>query len=99
MDLRVSIVEIRGKCPVYQAGNSFLLKSGYVLDTKRSSPVCMHSLASILPYYVALSRGVEPEMLGLSPSRGKHARVQCLDPCEYTEGGTVVLEITRVENT
>lgn len=98
MDLRVSVVEIRGKCPVYKTGQSFLLKSGYVLDTKRSSPVCMHSLASVLPYYVALSHGVEPDVLGLSSSRGKNARVQCLDPCEYTEGGTVFLEITRIES-
>ena len=53
----------------------------------------MHALASLMPYCVALSKGVSPEELGL----GKEdvAYVQCLDPCKYTDGGTVVFEIGK----
>lgn len=94
MDLRVKIKEIEGCCPVYEIGHSIYLREGYILDTKSSAPVCMHSLASLMPYYVALSRGVEPKDLGLSgPEEGK-AYIQCLDPCKITGGGTVIFEIS-----
>ena len=53
----------------------------------------MHSLASIKPYYVVLSRGVHPRTLGLSGPREGRAYLQCLDPCDITGGGTVVFEI------
>lgn len=96
MDLRVRVVEVQGNCPVYREGDAFYLKEGYILDTGRSCSVCMHSLTSLLPYYVAVHRGVEPVALGLAPARGKPARVQCLDPCGYTGGGTVVLELSRI---
>ena len=52
----------------------------------------MHSLASIMPYYVALPKGIEPKTLGLAKEVNK-AYLQCLDPCEITGGGTVVLEV------
>jgi uncharacterized repeat protein (TIGR04076 family) len=94
MDLVVKVKDIRGRCPVYNIGDSIFLRDGYILDTKRSKPVCMHSLASLMPYYVALSRGVDAKDLGLSgPEKGK-AYVQCLDPCHLTNGGTVTLEIS-----
>ena len=67
----------------------FFLENGYIL--KLEKPICIHSLTSILPYYAALSRGVKPESLGLG--RANKAYVQCLDPCEYTGGGTVIFEI------
>ena len=47
-----------------------------------------------MPYYVALYQGVDPTILGLAKGAEK-AHVQCLDPCEYTGGGTVVFEIER----
>ena len=97
MDLKITVVEIKGNCPVYQEGDSFILKDGYILDTQRSDAVCMHSLASIFPYYIPIHRGIDPAILGLAPENSKPARVQCLDPCEYTRGGTVVLEITRIQ--
>ena len=56
----------------------------------------MHSLASILPYYNAIKHSVDPVALGLAQKPDKPARVQCLDPCVDTGGGTVVLEITKV---
>lgn len=93
MDLIVKVKEIKGTCPVYSLGDSILIRDGYILDTKNSPPVCMHSLASIMPYYVALSKGVHPRTLGLSGTKEDRAYLQCLDPCEITGGGTVIFEI------
>ena len=93
MDLKIKVVDIKGTCPVYKKGDVFYLRDGYILDNDHSCRICMHSLSSLMPYYIALGRGIEPVDLGLAPERGKPARVQCLDPCEYTGGGTVVFEI------
>lgn len=57
-------------------------------------PVCLHSLASLMPYYVALSYGVSPVELGLA-REGEVAYLQCLDPCQLTGGGTVVFSVKR----
>jgi uncharacterized repeat protein (TIGR04076 family) len=54
----------------------------------------MHSLASLMPYYVALSKGISPQALGLSGTKPNRAYLQCLDPCEVTGGGTVIFEIS-----
>jgi uncharacterized repeat protein (TIGR04076 family) len=89
--LKVKVKEIKGNCPVYKRDDSFLIVDGYKLETDK--PICMHSLASIMPYYVALGKGVSPKELGLG-DKGK-AYVQCLDPCKYTGGGTVIFEIER----
>lgn len=90
-DLRVKVVAIKGKCPVYCEGDSFVIAEGFKLVAER--PLCLHSLAAILPYYVALSRGVSPVSLGLA-REAKSAFIQCLDPCEWTGGGTVVFRIS-----
>ena len=90
-DLKVQVKEIKGRCPVYNLGDAFRIVDGYRLEA--SQPVCMHPLTSLMPYYVALSRGVLPKELGLGDSES--AYVQCLDPCEYTKGGTVIFEIRR----
>lgn len=128
--LRIEVHKVKGHCPVYKKGDTFLIKDSYKLSfdlpkrSKRSQRlkrtkrfICMHSLASIMPYYVALSRGISPKSLGLSKaiecpacpevfrrerSRGDEpdsAYVQCLDPCEYTDGGTVVFKITMSNKT
>ena len=88
--LKVSVNEIKGTCPVYKKGDIFWILEGFKLDTDKG--LCMHSLSSIMPYYVALSKGVSPQKLGLSESEA-YAYLQCLDPCEYTGGGTVVFEV------
>ena len=59
---------------------------------KSESLVCMHSLALIMPFYGALSRGISPEKLGLSLHK-EMAYIKCLYPCEYTGGGTVIFGI------
>jgi len=88
--LLVKVAEIKGRCPVYQIGDSFQIVNGFRLIAEK--PLCMHSLASLMPYYAALSRGVSPVELGLA-REGDVAYVQCLDPCERTGGGTVVFAI------
>ncbi len=94
MDLIVKVVEIKGRCPVYRVGDSFRLEDAYRLLSE--IPLCMHSLASLMPYYNAL-RVSAPEAWGLAgkedPSK---AYVQCLDPAGRTGGGTAVFEIIRV---
>jgi len=92
--LKIRVKEITGKCPVYKIGDEFLIEDGYKL--KSTIKICMHSLASIMPYYVALSRGVNPASLGLAKS-GNKAYVQCLDPCKLTGGGTVIFEIELIK--
>ncbi|MDZ7263272.1 MAG: TIGR04076 family protein [candidate division KSB1 bacterium] len=92
-DLKVAVIEIQGHCPVYQVGDSFYLARGYILDPSRSGRICLHSLASILPCHVALSHGVAPAAIGLNREDSPKAYLQCLDPCRYTNGGTVTFEV------
>ena len=93
MDLVVRVKEIKGHCPVYKIGDTFQLKSGYKLVTE--IPLCMHSLASLLPHYNAL-RVSEPREWGLAGIEDSaKAYVQCLDPMGYTGGGTVFFEVTK----
>jgi uncharacterized repeat protein (TIGR04076 family) len=94
MQLVIKVAGIKGHCPVYRVGHKLVLKEGYILDTRETDTVCMHSLASLLPYYVALSRGIKAKDLGLSRDGSDKAYVQCLDPCEITGGGTVLFEIS-----
>ncbi len=96
MRLVIKIVHIDGICPVYQLGDTITLEQGYILDPAASSRICLHSLASILPYYVALSKGVKSRDLGLSRGDSDEAYIQCLDPCHITGGGTVLFEIARL---
>jgi uncharacterized repeat protein (TIGR04076 family) len=94
-DLIIKVVEIRGNCPVYSKGDKIFLEEGYRVNLSKTDAICMHSLASILPYYNALSKGVSVKELGLAKQSGEDnkAYVQCLDPCKYTGGGTVIFEI------
>jgi uncharacterized repeat protein (TIGR04076 family) len=92
--LIIRVKEIKGHCPVYKLGDRIVLEEGYRLNLNETDNMCFHSVASILPYYIALHRGVDPRSLGLSRD-GKKAYVQCLDPCDYTDGGTAILEIEK----
>lgn len=95
MDLIVTVKEIKGRCPVYKVGDSFKLENGYRLVT--DIPLCMHSLAALMPHYNAL-RVSEPGDWGLAGKDDKtKAYVQCLDAMSYTDGGTAIFEISRVE--
>jgi len=92
VDLVVRVKKIVGHCPVYKVGDTFVLEEGYKINPKKSCTICMHSLASILPYHIALTEGVNPKKIGLA-KEGNKAYVQCLDPMKYTGGGTVTFEI------
>jgi len=92
--LKIKVLEIKGNCPLYKLDQVFYIKEGYILEN--SNKLCMHSLASIMPYYIALSRGITPQALNLGDKNNK-AYIQCLDPFEKTHGGTVTFEIT-IEN-
>lgn len=95
MDLVVTVKEVKGHCPVHKVSDSFTLKAGYQLVSE--IPVCMHALASLMPYYNAL-RVSEPAQWGLEGRDDKtKAYIQCPDPAAHTNGGTVTFEITRVE--
>lgn len=96
MRLIVEVIEISGNCPVYEPGDRIVLDDGYKVNMKETDSICMHSLASLLPFYNALAKGVSAVELGLA-KEGKEAYVQCMDPKEYTEGGTVIFKISRVE--
>ena len=95
MEIVVTVKEIRGHCPTYKVGDSFTLKAGYQLVS--DVPVCMHALASLMPYYNAL-RVSEPEKWGLEGKDDKtKAYIQCPDAVSHTAGGTVTFEISKSE--
>jgi len=92
MKLIIKVIKIKGTCPVYKVGDRIVIYEGYKLNLRETDNVCMHSLTSLMPYYVALSKGVDPKTLGLT-KQGNKAYLQCLDPCEITGGGTVTFEV------
>ncbi|RMD98856.1 MAG: TIGR04076 family protein [Calditrichaeota bacterium] len=95
MDLIVKVKEIKGHCPVYKVGDSFKLKEGYQLVS--DIPVCMHALPSLLPHYNAM-RFAQPSQWGAASKADKSkAYFQCLDPYEYTDGGTVIFEVCKAD--
>ncbi len=90
--LKVEVSKIEGRCPVFREGVRFFIERGFIL--KNDTPLCMHALAALMPFYGALSRGIEPRELGLNESPGERtAYVQCPDPCGPTGGGTVIFSL------
>lgn len=95
MNLVVTVKEIKGYCPVYEVNDRFILIDGYKLVSEK--PLCMHSLAALLPHYNALSIS-PPGRWGLAGKQDKtKAYVQCLDAHQYTDGGTAIFEISKEE--
>jgi uncharacterized repeat protein (TIGR04076 family) len=92
-DLIVEVAAIEGRCPIFVVGDCFTIYDGFCLQADHD--LCMHALMALAPYYVALSRKVEPADLGLAGPDGA-AYVQCLDPQAVTGGGTVTFRIRRV---
>ena len=94
--LEIRVVEIRGNCPVFKRGDMIVIE-GPRVKLDETDAICTHAFASLLPYIVALRKGIKPSELGLG--RGEKAYVQCLDPGpHYTDGGTVIFEITVVRD-
>jgi uncharacterized repeat protein (TIGR04076 family) len=96
-DLHVRIHRIRGRCPVYGKGDGFSIQRGYVLDDPPTGGICLHGLSALMPFYLALSRGIPPGEFGLAGPEEGCAYVNCPDPCDLTDGGTVTFRI-RVES-
>ena len=93
MNLVIRVKEIRGRCPVYEVNDCFKLIEGYKLTSDK--PLCMHSLATLLPHYNALAIS-SPDKWGLAGREDKaEAYVHCLDAQRYTGGGTAIFEISR----
>ena len=95
--LAVEVDSIQGQCPVYRKGDRFELDQGYQLHRPEGGRICMHALSSIMPFYLALFKGVAPERLGLQGPAEGTAYVQCPDPCDITMGGTVTFALKREE--
>ena len=87
--LIIEVVEIRGQCPVHKLGDRIVIE-GPSINLKETDNLCIHALAPLLHYVVALREGVDPVKLGLA-KEGKYAYIQCVDPgSPYTGGGTVI---------
>jgi len=88
----IRVKEIRGNCAVFEGGEKIVIE-GPEINLKETERICIHALASLLHYVVALREGVDPVKLGLA-KEGNRAFIQCLDPGEpYTNGGTVIFEV------
>ncbi|MCS7115026.1 MAG: TIGR04076 family protein [Nitrososphaerota archaeon] len=93
--LIISIKEVKGKCPVFKAGDKIVVESPKIV-VKETDNLCIHALGCILSMIVPLSRGESFKGLGLAKEEGEKGYFQCLDPGEpYTQGGTVLFEIRR----
>lgn len=93
--LEIRVVEVRGNCPVYRGGERILIR-GPEIDMKGTDRICIHAMATLLHYAVALREGVSPSSLGLC-SEGDSAFLQCPDPGPpLTPGGTVIFECRKV---
>jgi uncharacterized repeat protein (TIGR04076 family) len=98
--LIIEVSAIKGTCPVFSVGDKIILDEGYRMNLEETDGVCMHALASVLPYYNSIYNGISAATLGLASQNSPDkqvAYVQCLDPCEITGGGTVTFRIKRGE--
>ena len=97
--LKVFVIEvskIRGKCPVYKKGEKIVI-DGPEIVLEKTDAICIHALAPLLHYVVALRDGIDPRKLGLSKEKDV-AYIQCVDPGEpYTGGGTVIFKCYKIE--
>jgi uncharacterized repeat protein (TIGR04076 family) len=94
--LIIKVVEIKGECDVHSPGDEIII-DGPEIDLKKTDRICIHALAPILHYAVALREGISCEKLGLT-KKGNKAYIRCPDPGEpYTDGGEVIFEVTMVE--
>jgi uncharacterized repeat protein (TIGR04076 family) len=96
--LEIVVCEIRGKCPVHKVGDRIVFDDPQIL-LEHTDALCVHALSALLHYALILNSGADTIKLGLSkPEDKEHAYIQCVDPGEpYTDGGTVVFKIKRVE--
>ena len=96
--LEIEVVKVRGYCPVYKVGDKIVIDDPEIV-LEKTDALCVHALSSLLHYVLILERGGDPVELGLTKREDReHAYIQCLDPGKpYTNGGTVVFRVKRVE--
>jgi len=96
--LEIKVREVRGNCPEYKVGDKIVIDDPRIL-LNRTDALCTHALSTLLHYVTILEHGWCPVKLGLTtPKDGEHAYMQCVDPGEpYTESGTVIFEVHRIE--
>lgn len=93
--LMITVKEIRGQCEVHSKGDRIVI-DGAEIDLDNTDSICIHALAPILHYAVALREGVDPVKLGLA-KQGNKAYIHCPDSGKpYTNGGEVIFEVERV---
>ena len=97
--LEIKVVEVRGNCPVHKVGDSIVIADPKII-LEKTDELCTHALSSLLHYVLVLERGADPAELGLAkPEHKGEAYIQCVDPGEpYTQGGTVIFRVRRIEN-
>jgi len=94
----MKVCDGRGNGPGYSSGDKIVMDDPRILLT-RTDALCTHALSTLLHYVTILEHDWCPVKLGLTtPKDGEHAYMQCVDPGEpYTEGGTVIFEVRRIE--
>ncbi len=92
----IEVVEIRGRCPVYRAGDRMVVRMPELV-LEECNRVCVHAFVAMQTFLQALARGFSAKELGIGDSDDE-GYVQCPDPGPpYTRGGTVVFRLRRVE--
>ena len=96
--LEIIVHEIRGKCPVHKVGDKIIVDDPKIV-LESTDALCTHALSSLLHYVLILDSGADPVRLGLTkPDDQEYAYIQCVDPgAPYTDGGTVIFRIRRIE--
>ena len=96
--LEIVVHEIRGKCPVYKAGDRITIDDPEIV-LEKTDALCTPALSTILHYTTILEHDWCPVKLGLTTADNPdHAYMQCVDPGKpYTEGGTVIFKCRRIE--
>jgi uncharacterized repeat protein (TIGR04076 family) len=96
--LEIKVAEVRGSCPVYKVGDKIVIDDPEIV-LEKTDALCTHALSSLLHYVLVLERGADPVDLGLSkPDDRDNAYIQCVDPGRpYTQGGTVVFRVRKIQ--
>ena len=95
--LRITVKEIKGKCPLYQVGDTMIIDKFY-LDTAESENFCIHAISAMFPLLSSFIHGISAKELGIGTEKDI-GYLQCPDPGPpHTKGGTVLFEIKREVN-
>ncbi|MEM3726356.1 MAG: TIGR04076 family protein [Candidatus Bathyarchaeia archaeon] len=93
--LIITVNSIRGNCPVFKVGDKIVIEPPKII-IKETSNFCIHAFGCMLSMIAPLSHGISFKQLGLAKEGDEKGYIQCLDPGKpYTNGGTVLFEITR----